>query len=332
MVMVSGVTCSHAYTYIVLNTHWIGAEKMPLLRATAVAFLQCDMALFLIIFGLHGAVAVVTMSQVHVQSGATVTIPCHYTPQYRDHVKYWCWGYIWYTCSTLAQSGSLTAGGDRVAITDDPNGGVFTVTLRDLQVGDSASYWCGVEGGSAAYLYLEVTEDLPGLRVEDSTVSGEEEASLSVRCLYGDSTRGGVRKWCRSGDWQSCLAGNSSRASDRSTVLTIDNGTGTLTVMMRRLERKDTGWYWCAAGDLQIPVHITVTQRMTTATTMSQLLLNLLWLCYERPGSLLFSSYAPPWQSGRFGRIAELGLLQNREHEADITFEINTGRLTLLTW
>ncbi|KAI1888863.1 hypothetical protein AGOR_G00173150 [Albula goreensis] len=245
---------------------------MPLLRATAVAFLQCDMALFLIIVGLHGAVAVVTMSQVHVQSGATVTIPCHYTLQYRDHVKYWCWGYIWYTCSTLAQSGSLTAGGDRVAITDDPSGGVFTVTLRDLQVGDSASYWCGVEGGSAAYLYLEVTEDLPGLWVEDSTVSGEEGASLSVRCLSGDSTGGGVRKWCRSGDWQSCLAGNSSRASDRSTVLTIDNGTGTLTVMMRRLERKDTGWYWCAAGDLQIPVHITVTQRMTTVTTKKNML------------------------------------------------------------
>ncbi|XP_035269145.1 uncharacterized protein LOC118225171 isoform X3 [Anguilla anguilla] len=76
-----------------------------------------------------------------------------------------------------------------------------------------------------------------------------------------------MKKWCRAED--SCVEVNSAK-SGRSEIK--DNRSEKVFIVtMRELNREDTGWYWCAAGELQIPVHITVTQKMTntTVTTIS---------------------------------------------------------------
>ncbi|KAJ8279918.1 hypothetical protein COCON_G00069840 [Conger conger] len=191
--------------------------------------------------------------------------------------------------------------GDRgkVTIADYPDSGVFTVTLRDLQRGDTAFYWCAVEGGSSASLYLSVTNGVPNLMVEDNMVVGAEGGSVSIRCFYSNLTRDGMRKWCRSGDWGSCLTLDSPLA-ERSPLIT-DNGEGAFGVRMRRLQRSDEGWYWCVAGDLQAPVHIAVLQdpnNTLIATTKNH--------TTEESSTVFYSSTATVHKTNRPGQGSQL--------------------------
>ncbi|XP_036374260.1 polymeric immunoglobulin receptor-like [Megalops cyprinoides] len=223
--------------------------------------------LFLILLfltGLPGADSVSTVSRVTVQRGGSVTIPCHYDRKYKNNVKYWCQGYFWPSCFVVVRTDSPKNNG-KVPITDDPAHQVFTVSMKNLQKRDSGYYWCAVEIGGTetlddfACLHLTVTAGTPGLWVDQQEVTGVEGGSVRVQCRY--SNRGDTKKkWCRSRG--SCVAGNSGNVK-----ISDDRLNKVFTVTVRRLERKDTGWYWCAAGDLQIPVHITVTQPTTTVTT-----------------------------------------------------------------
>ncbi|XP_061095026.1 polymeric immunoglobulin receptor-like [Conger conger] len=153
------------------------------------------------------------------------------------------------------------------SITDDPTHHVFTVTMRKLQMMDSGYYWCAVEIQRArdkgAYLYLSVTADTPGLWVEQQEVAGVEGGHVSVPCHYNEPSS--MKKWCRIKG--SCLDVNSGKSgkSGRS-EMKDGHSKKVFTLIVRELNMEDTGWYWCAAGELQIPVHLTVTQKTTTTT------------------------------------------------------------------
>ncbi|KAI1888862.1 hypothetical protein AGOR_G00173140 [Albula goreensis] len=208
-----------------------------------------------------GAAGVSTVSTVALKSGGSVTIPCHYGREYENNVKYWCRGYEWNFCSTVIRTDSPKGNG-KVSITDDRAHHVFTVTMTNLKKEDSEYYWCIIERrgtDEVARLYLSVTAGTPDLWVDKQEVTGVEGDSASVQCHYSNYDNS-VKKWCRIGG--PCVEGNS--VKDKYEIRD-DRDRNVFTVMMRRLERKDTGWYWCAAGYLQIPVHITVTQRTTAA-------------------------------------------------------------------
>ena len=49
------------------------------------------------------------------------------------------------------------------------------------------------------------------------------------------------------------------------TAVTIDRSVpNVFTVAMSGLRTESSGWYLCVQGDLQIPVHLTVTEKPTT--------------------------------------------------------------------
>ncbi|XP_072566680.1 uncharacterized protein [Paramormyrops kingsleyae] len=102
-----------------------------------------------------------TVSWVSAERGGSVTIPCYYDQKHKHHVKYWCRGRDWNSCSTLARSDSNQPAG-KTSITNDPAHLVFNVTMRNLQETDSDTYWCAVEIHGAAddgvYLQLMVME------------------------------------------------------------------------------------------------------------------------------------------------------------------------------
>jgi len=101
-----------------------------------------------------------TVGDQTVLEGQSITVPCHYNPQYISNVKYWCSGRMKDFCSSLARTDDPTSAPNargRVTIADDPSQHVFTVSMQDLTVGDSGWYWCGVELG--------------GMWVSDSTAS-----------------------------------------------------------------------------------------------------------------------------------------------------------------
>ncbi|XP_048866329.1 polymeric immunoglobulin receptor-like [Brienomyrus brachyistius] len=224
------------------------------------------MLLFLLIAGLTGAESVSSVGSVSVQRGGSVTIPCFYEDRYKTHVKYWCNGSDWSSCTPKVRSDSLQKSNE-VSIRDDPEQRVFTVTMNNLTAVDSGYYCCGVEisRGPAVrtWVYLSVTEGSPGLSVDKQEVTGVEGDSVTVQCRYTDSYS--QKRWCKVR--RSCVS-RSSGLDGRPVLIRDDKVKKVFSVTMRGLERKDTGWYWCDDdGYWQIPVHITVSLRTTTTTS-----------------------------------------------------------------
>ncbi|KAI5092694.1 polymeric immunoglobulin receptor-like, partial [Silurus meridionalis] len=76
--------------------------------------------------------------------GASVTIPCPYDRKYLHHKKYWCYhAAAAYNYCTIRAYANDTQG--NVTVTDNPSESLFTVTIKDLQTGNTGSYWCAVE-------------------------------------------------------------------------------------------------------------------------------------------------------------------------------------------
>lgn len=215
---------------------------------------------------------VTTEAEFAVLEGRSLTIPCHYEPQYAGYVKYWCHGRMKEFCTTLARTDEPRTPGseNKVMIFDDPVQLVFTVTMTQLKEDDSGWYMCGVEIGgmwsSDLYAFTNV-KVIHGMSVLHSRLSGEEGSSVTVECFYSEKYRQSQKKWCRSGDWSSCLFTDSEGRHSDSSLDILDDRTGAFTVTYKRLQMRDTGWYWCGAEQQQVTVHIQVTERLTTTVT-----------------------------------------------------------------
>eukprot|EP00063_Salmo_salar_P035834 XP_014010669.1 PREDICTED: polymeric immunoglobulin receptor-like [Salmo salar] len=204
---------------------------------------------------------------VSVQTGGSITIPCSYDQYYINHVKYWCKGYGWTICSSVVRTDHPKST-DRASISDDIAQKVFTVIMTDLEPEDSNTYRCVVEinGGTDSMIqlfYLSVTPGTPELYVDQQEVTGVEGGSVTVRsCYYGNT---GDMKWCRMGG--DCVRGYSGTLNGTSVTLkrTSDaNNRKVLTVTMSGLKMENIDWYWCRVGELEMPVHITVSQQTAT--------------------------------------------------------------------
>ncbi|XP_077393662.1 polymeric immunoglobulin receptor isoform X2 [Festucalex cinctus] len=217
-----------------------------------------------------------TQHEYTVLEGDSLILPCHYEPQYASYVKYWCRGKMREFCASLARtddSFSDSQSEDKVSIFDDPIQQVFTVTMKNLMEEDSGWYMCGVELGGfweadiRAFTYVKV---IPGMSVVNGRLSEEEGRSVTVQCLYSPRDRESEKKWCRSGDASSCLVTGADGTYEDMTVAIHDDKTRTLTITIKKLQMRDMGWYWCSAGQQQIPVHVQVSHRpSTTAAAMT---------------------------------------------------------------
>ncbi|XP_039999986.1 polymeric immunoglobulin receptor isoform X2 [Xiphias gladius] len=219
---------------------------------------------------------VTTVDEFAVLEGRSLTVPCHYEPQYASYVKYWCQGRTREFCTSLARTDeprSANPADDKVSIFDDPVQLLFTVTMNDLKVEASGWYMCGVEIGgvwSADAVAFTNIKVIHGMSVVNSRLSGEEGSSVAVECLYSERYRESEKKWCRSGNRSTCLLTDSEGSYEGASVAIKDDRTGAFTVTLKKLQMGDTGWYWCSAGQQQIAVHVLVTQRpSTTAVSMT---------------------------------------------------------------
>ncbi|XP_077581192.1 polymeric immunoglobulin receptor [Stigmatopora nigra] len=212
-------------------------------------------------------------AELRVMEGNSLLVPCHYEPQYASSVKYWCKGKMREFCTSLARTDdpvSVSQSEDRVSIFDDPIQQVFTVTMQNLKEEDSGWYMCGVELGGFwqadvnSFTYVTV---ISGMSVKNGRVSEEEGRSVTVQCFYSPKFRESEKMWCRSGDWSNCLMTSNEGTYDDSSVAINDDKTGTLTITIKNLQRRDMGWYWCAVGQEKIPVHIQVFHRPSTTSS-----------------------------------------------------------------
>lgn len=91
----------------------------------------------------------------------------------------------------------------------------------------------------------------------------EDQFSVTPLCL--PANRESEKKWCRSGDWRSCLSTGSDGSYEDSSVAIRDDRTRAFTVTFKKLQMKHTAWYWCSAGQQKIAVHLLVTPKPTTS-------------------------------------------------------------------
>ncbi|XP_020791699.1 polymeric immunoglobulin receptor isoform X2 [Boleophthalmus pectinirostris] len=217
---------------------------------------------------------VTTEQEFAVLEGRSLTIPCHYEPQYAGYVKYWCRGRMKEFCTSLARTDEPRTpeiSAQKVMIYDDPVQLVFSVTMTQLKEDDSGWYMCGVEIGGiwSADLYAFTNiKVIHGMSVLHSRLTGEEGSSVMVECFYSEKYRESPKKWCRSGDWSSCLLTDSEGAYTDTSVDIRDDRSGAFAVTYKRLQMRDTGWYWCGAGQQQVAVHLQVLPRIITTTVM----------------------------------------------------------------
>ncbi|KAF5889934.1 polymeric immunoglobulin receptor-like, partial [Clarias magur] len=195
----------------------------------------------------------------HVKTGTSVTIPCGYDKKYIQYKKYWCSGTYFYNCQIQR----------RVTVTDNPAESLFTVTMNNLQTGNTGWYWCAVEidGGpdTGEYLYITVKTD-PDLYVKQNNVTGWEGGNVTVQCLYRAAYKKEQKKWCRFKDG-SCIT-----LPLQSAVQMHDDLKTTFSVQMTGPKKSDAAWYCCIAGDLQASFHVNVTDppvSTTVSTTVS---------------------------------------------------------------
>ncbi|XP_059806134.1 Fc receptor-like protein 5 isoform X2 [Hypanus sabinus] len=119
--------------------------------------------------------------------GRAITIDCHYEEKYRSHTKYWCHGWT-FQCSVLVETNGQHGRSRRVSITDNPERGIFTVTMEDLHSGDTGWYSCGIitpVSDPMFSVHLQVSDEpvsVPVLRYLSPANVSRLGGSVSVSC------------------------------------------------------------------------------------------------------------------------------------------------------
>uniref|UniRef100_I3IUX8 Immunoglobulin domain-containing protein n=1 Tax=Oreochromis niloticus TaxID=8128 RepID=I3IUX8_ORENI len=197
--------------------------------------------------------------KVSVKTGKSISIPCLYESQYVNNVKYLCEGYYWRYCSNAVKTNKPDGSG-KYLISDDKRKKIFTVTINQL-ANENTDYWCMVEIDGwfiISYLFIFL-EGTPSLYVDHQKITGYIGENITVRCHHSNS---GEMKWCRLG--RNCVTG-SSGSIDGTTVTAHMRDPNVFTVTMSGLKSENSGWYWCAEADIQIPVYLTVTEKPITS-------------------------------------------------------------------
>uniref|UniRef100_A0A3B3R102 Ig-like domain-containing protein n=1 Tax=Paramormyrops kingsleyae TaxID=1676925 RepID=A0A3B3R102_9TELE len=207
--------------------------------------------LHIVFIRLPGADSVRTFRHLTTESGESLTIPCFYDQKYKDHVKYWCKGQLWSSCTIMARTDSPQSS-RKVSITDYPAQLVFHVIMRNLKTSsDTAIYWCAVEIGGLGEmddsqdLVIEV-KDAQSVRTV-SWVSAERGGSVTIPCYYDQKYKHHVKYWCRGSNWNSCssLARSDSNQTAGKVSISDDPAHLVFYVIMRNLQENDSDTYWC---------------------------------------------------------------------------------------
>nr|XP_023700482.1 uncharacterized protein LOC111860735 [Paramormyrops kingsleyae] len=217
-------------------------------------------------------------NRVTLKRGKSLIVQCHYDEKYKDHVKYWCRMISESACLVIVRSDAPQNWGN-VSINDHPHQHLFNVIINNLQTMDSAIYLCGVETSDMeTYIYiadlnLTVTAGVPALSTHNNNAVVEVGGNVIFKCLYSEENVRGEKKWCRRGDWSSCLTETETRdmSSQNGVKLYNDKKYRILTVVIRGVMMNHTGWYWCAAGNQHLLYQINVLPQNTTFTTTPEI-------------------------------------------------------------
>ncbi|KAI7792880.1 hypothetical protein IRJ41_019267 [Triplophysa rosa] len=219
--------------------------------------------LIFMLINISGAQDVRTVSQVSVQEGKSIIIPCWYNQIYVHDVKYLSVGQYLITSKYVGSDGQMKH--KAISVSDNKTLNILTVEMRSVQRGQTGKYWCGIKlpgPDVVEAFHLTVTTGISGLYVENQMLMGFEAGSVSIYCHH-HTPRKRDEMWCKLGGH--CMTGTSGSLEGAS--VEVKHYSGLMIVTMSKLKKENTGWYWCSARNLQMPVHITVSARRETIST-----------------------------------------------------------------
>ncbi|XP_032898097.1 polymeric immunoglobulin receptor-like [Amblyraja radiata] len=132
--------------------------------------------------------------------GRAITMDCHYAPEYRSHTKYWCRVQS-RQCTDVVETNGQHGRSGRMSITDNPARGMFTVTVEDLQDGDTGRYRCGIiipDVHPIFHVQLQVSDEpvsVPVLGFQSSDNVSCFAGSASVSCESHEGSLPIVYTW-----------------------------------------------------------------------------------------------------------------------------------------
>ncbi|XP_056594687.1 uncharacterized protein LOC130413470 isoform X2 [Triplophysa dalaica] len=229
-------------------------------------FAATTMNLHLLIFmllNISGAQDVRTISQVSVQEGKSIIIPCWYNQIYVHHVKYVSVGQYFFSSKYVSLDDQMKH--KTISVSDNKTLNILTVEMRSLLKSQTGTYWCGIKlpGPDVSKgFHLTVTKGISGLYVENQMLMGIEAGSVSIYCHH-HAPRKRDEMWCKLGG--QCMNGTSGSLDGAS--VEVKHSSALMIVTMSKLKMENTGWYWCSARNLQMPVHITVFAKRETIST-----------------------------------------------------------------
>uniref|UniRef100_F7EX51 Ig-like domain-containing protein n=1 Tax=Ornithorhynchus anatinus TaxID=9258 RepID=F7EX51_ORNAN len=110
--------------------------------------------------------------------GESLTVMCQYNQGWERNQKWWCRGADWESCKVIVKTSRSERDNGRVSIRDRPGNRTFTVTMENVTVGDTDTYWCGIQRVEAA-LGARVTVTIStGKIVGMGLGGGERERNL----------------------------------------------------------------------------------------------------------------------------------------------------------
>uniref|UniRef100_A0A669B6U3 Immunoglobulin subtype domain-containing protein n=1 Tax=Oreochromis niloticus TaxID=8128 RepID=A0A669B6U3_ORENI len=128
---------------------------------------------------------ITTVSKVSVKAGKSISIPCLYESQYKNHVKYLCEGYYWMSCSYAVKTNKPDPSG-KYLISDNKKLKIFTVTINQL-AHKNTDYWCAVEINGEVddgqYFQLLVSTTLPTTTISRTTFTATTTISTTIHTV-----------------------------------------------------------------------------------------------------------------------------------------------------
>ncbi|XP_039609673.1 uncharacterized protein LOC120529692 isoform X2 [Polypterus senegalus] len=226
-------------------------------------------SVFLLLAGIQGVYCLSTAREITGKKGASVTVPCQYSATYAFFKKYLCQGREFIFCSILKYNTHEQKVGDKVQIMDHEHESIFYITIKDLNEGDQAWYWCGIEihGGidQGFYFYLYVTNGNAGLSLTNNLLKGSEGQHLGIICDYDPSFITNNKRICRGRESYNCRnteIGDKDHVEDKPLQRKF-------IVTLKDLKKADCGWYWIIMGSKdteRISFYLIVEDRLQVIT------------------------------------------------------------------
>ncbi|CAI9163864.1 unnamed protein product [Rangifer tarandus platyrhynchus] len=134
----------------------------------------------LLLLCLPGSLSLIGPGSVAGTAGSSLRIRCQYEKVYKGHNKYWCRGKYGIACRKIVETKGeeKEKRNGRVSIRDHTDNLTFTVTLENLNINDTGSYWCRIQ----TVWILDVLSLDPSVQVEVSVSPAPRTNPGSIAC------------------------------------------------------------------------------------------------------------------------------------------------------